>query len=130
MEARAIHVPNRGGSVISNVSRIGQPLPPREDRGWVTTSELIDETSVTYRQVDYWLRTGLLATLEDIHPGTGWTRRLPADQIPRARAIHQLLHAGVSLQVIRQIIDDFVTTGRATSEGITFVLEQTGDPAA
>ena len=113
------------------IPTIGTVLPPREDRDWITTSELLADTGITYRRADYWVRTGLLTTLDaDPTPGTGHVRRFAADQLTRAHAIAALLNAGVSLPVVREVIDDLVTHGRATSGALTFVLDQTGDTAA
>lgn len=114
------------------IPHIGTVLPPREDRDWVTTSELIAETGISYRQADYWCRTGLLTTLDAATPGSGWTRRLGQDQVVRARAIAALLEAGVAVTVIRQVVDELVATGAATSGHLTFLLDhdQTGGTAA
>lgn len=115
------------------ISNIGTRLPDRDDRDWVTTSELLNTvTEISYRQLDYWVRTGLITTLDAPNPGTGWTRRLPETQIPRARAIAVLLNAGVSLPTIRGVIDDLVATGQATTGHLTLTLhlDPTGDTAA
>lgn len=110
---------------------LGAPVPPRDERDWVFSTELQAEAAITYRRLDYWTRTGLLQPLhEDITPGTGHVRRYPVDQVERARAIATLLDAGVSLPVCRQVIDDLVATGHATSGQLTFVLTPTGDTAA
>lgn len=112
------------------IPTIGNTLPAREERDWVTTHELIAETSLTYRRVDYWIRTGLITTLDDPTPGTGFVRRLAADQVARAHAIAALLDAGVALQVVRDVVDELVATGHATSGQLTFTLNKSGDTAA
>lgn len=111
---------------------IGTVLPPRDERDWVTTQELLNDARITYRQADYWIRTGLLTTLDDPRPGTGHVRRLAEAQVERARAIAALLEAGISLPVIRHVVDDLVATGQATSGHLTLHLhlDPTGDTAA
>lgn len=113
------------------IHTIGTDLPPRDDRDWITTSELINEIPhLTYRRIDYWIRTGLLTTLDDPTPGTGWTRRLAEDQVTRVRVIAALLEAGVQLPTIRLIVDELVATGRATSGAVTFALDPNGAAVA
>jgi DNA-binding transcriptional MerR regulator len=76
----------------------------------VTGQELCADARITYRQLDYWTRTGLLQPVV-VTPGSGRARGYDLDQAERAAAIRELLYAGVSLQIIRAHIDDFVTTG-------------------
>lgn len=104
-------------------------VPPRDQRTWVTLFELVDDTGITYRQADYWVTTGLLATLDAPRPGSGRIRRLDPHQIDRAHALKALLDSGVSLPVARQVVDDLVTTGTATHRSLTFTLNQPGDAA-
>lgn len=106
-----------------------QEVPPREDRDWVTGPELTTEAGITYRQCDYWTRTGLLTVLGDATPGQGNYRRYPADQIARARAIADLLDAGISLQTIRDVIDQLVDEHQVTVGHITFTYQPGGDAA-
>lgn len=97
-------------------------LPPREDRDWVTTHELLNEADITYRQADYWTRTRLLTPIEAHTPGSGHLRRYRADQVDRARALAALLDAGVSLITCRLVIDEVLATGTATVGGVTLHL--------
>lgn len=112
------------------VPTIGTVIPAREDRAWVTTQELTAEAGVTYRQADYWCRTGLLAPIDDATPGTGHVRRFAEGQIEKANLLAELLEAGFSLQICRQIIDDlladqhvdvgpFTLTIRSSKTGVT-----------
>jgi DNA-binding transcriptional MerR regulator len=85
--------------------RSAAQIPPREDRDWVTSTELVEESGISYRQADYWTRTGLIRPLEAANPGSGCIRRFPEDQITRATTIRDLLVAGIALQIIREVID-------------------------
>lgn len=104
------------------------PIPPREDRDWLTLHELIEEAGVSYRQADYWTRTGLLATVPVDHQRSGRLRGYPVAQLERVIAIKQLLDAGVSLTVIRAHIDEFTATGHLELGPIT-IARTSGDPA-
>lgn len=89
----------------------GQEIPDRDDRDWSTSAELVADAGITLRQLDYWTRTGLLHVLDGVRPGTGHLHRYHDTQVTRARAIKELLDAGLSLQTIRLIVDDFITDG-------------------
>jgi hypothetical protein len=103
-------------------------VPDRGDRDWVTSAELITESGITYRQCDYWCRTGLLHTLEDPTPGSGWMRRFPDAQIRRAHLIHELLDSGMTLTTVRTVIDEITETGTVRI-GVLTITVQGGDAA-
>src|SRR5687768_1121897 len=114
------------------IATIGTTLPPREDRTWVTSSELTIDAGITYRQLDYWCRTGLLAPMDDATPGTGWTRRFAEHQVDRAHLLHGLLDAGFSLQSCRQLSDDLPAARRVDVGPFTLTIRpgQEGHTAA
>lgn len=97
----------------------GQAIPDRDHRDWVTSAELVAESRISLRQLDYWTRTGLLHVLDRLQPGSGHLNRYHSDEVARARAVVDLLDAGLSLQAIRQIVDDFLTDGVITVGHIT-----------
>lgn len=101
-------------------------LPPREDRDWVTSHELINDATISYRQLDYWCRTGLLEPLEDATPGSGDYRRFNHTQARRAYLIRVLLDAGMALQFIRASIDQFQEHGTVTAGALTITIHDTG----
>lgn len=103
------------------LAHIGTALPNREDRDWVVSSELTDTSGISYRQLDYWCRTGLLATLDDSNPGSGWARRFPETQVLRACTLAALLAIGVSLQTCREVIDELLDRGRVDLGPFTLV---------
>jgi ParB/RepB/Spo0J family partition protein len=136
LEGRALPPRHRGRRMtqpppITRIPNAGDPrLPAREDRDWVLSTELLDEAGITYRQLDYWCRTGLLTPREDIH-GSGWTRSFGPDQVDRAWLIRSLLSGGVSLQVIRERIDEFQANGTADIGPLTITIHHpSGDTAA
>jgi DNA-binding transcriptional MerR regulator len=60
---------------------------------------------ITYRQLDYWARTGLLTPSLASAKGSGTKRRYSYHDVLELKVIKQLLDAGVSLQRARQAVD-------------------------
>lgn len=102
--------------------------PPRDERDWVLSTELITEAGITYRQLDYWSRTGLLTPLTAAAPGSGFVRRFHESQVPRAQTLAALLDAGISLQLCRRVIDDVLTSGHVDLG--PFTLTRSANPQA
>lgn len=73
---------------------------------------LSNRAGVTYRQIDYWTRVGLL---EPIKPdvGRGRTLLFADDQIPIAQYMGQLTDLGVQPRTARDIAGQLVDQGRA-----------------
>ncbi len=60
---------------------------------------------ITYRQLDYWARTGLLKpSIRSAH-GSGTQRLYSFTDVVQLKVIKRLLDAGMSLKKIRQAID-------------------------
>lgn len=60
---------------------------------------------ITYRQLDYWARTGLVEPTVRATAGSGTARLYSFKDILLLRIIKRLLDAGVSLQQIRTAVD-------------------------
>lgn len=60
---------------------------------------------ITYRQLDYWARTGLLSPSLAAAKGSGSKRRYSYHDVLELKVIKNLLDAGVSLQRARQAVD-------------------------
>ncbi len=60
---------------------------------------------ISYRQLDYWARTGLLRPSLQEASGSGSQRRYSFDDLVHLRVIKSLLDAGMSLKKIRSAID-------------------------
>jgi DNA-binding transcriptional MerR regulator len=63
----------------------------------------------TYRQLDYWCRTGLIHASIQECDGPGTQRRFSLEDVVRLRVVKCLQDAGVSLQRIREaliVVDD------------------------
>src|ERR1700722_9199849 len=59
---------------------------------------------ITYRQLDYWARTGLLRPSVVDANGSGTQRRYSYQDVVELKVIKQLLDAGVNLQKARRAI--------------------------
>lgn len=113
---------------IRRTPHIGD-APPRDERDWLLSIELVHEAGISYRQLDYWCRTGLLTPNNEV-PGSGWARGFDADQLHRAQTIRALLDAGLQLQVIRDHLDEFIDSGEAQFGPVTITIHPAGDTAA
>jgi DNA-binding transcriptional MerR regulator len=60
---------------------------------------------ITYRQLDYWARTGLLTPTLAKAKGSGSKRRYDYTDVLELKVIKSLLDAGVSLQRARRAVD-------------------------
>ena len=60
---------------------------------------------ITYRQLDYWARTGLLTPTLAPAKGSGSKRRYDYTDVLELKVIKSLLDAGVSLQRARRAVD-------------------------
>ena len=60
---------------------------------------------ITYRQLDYWARTGLLTPTIASAKGSGSKRRYSYHDVVELKVIKRLLDAGVSLQRARQAVE-------------------------
>ena len=58
----------------------------------------------TYRQLDYWARTGMIRPSIEAH-GSGTQRRYSFREVVLLRMVRRLLAADVSLQRARQVVD-------------------------
>jgi DNA-binding transcriptional MerR regulator len=66
---------------------------------------------ITYRQLDYWARTGLLHPSITEARGSGSQRRYSYTDLVRLKVIKRLLDAGVSLQAARKAIECLRSAG-------------------
>lgn len=79
----------------------------------VSSATLIRRAGITYRQLDYWSRTGLLTAQPGTRAGSGTWSYYDVAQVHRAATLRWLLDAGISLQTCRLVIDDLLETGSA-----------------
>lgn len=66
-----------------------------------------EEIGITYRQLDYWCRTNLIKpSITDAH-GSGTRRMFNAEDMRLLHFVKAMLDAGVHLQVVREVVEDF-----------------------
>jgi DNA-binding transcriptional MerR regulator len=77
---------------------------------------------ISYRQLDYWARTGLATPSVQPAMGSGSQRLYSFEDLIELKLIKKLLDTGVSLQRVREAIDYLRTLGSDLS-GVTLVSD-------
>jgi DNA-binding transcriptional MerR regulator len=78
---------------------------------------------ITYRQLDYWARTGLVEPSIRTAAGSGSARLYGFRDILVLKIVKRLLDAGVSLQNIRTAVDHLRSRGVVELERITLMSD-------
>ena len=78
---------------------------------------------ITYRQLDYWARTGLVEPSVRAAQGSGTQRLYDFRDVLLLKVVKRLLDAGVSLQSIRAAVEHLRTCGIADLSGITLMSD-------
>ncbi len=78
---------------------------------------------ISYRQLDYWARTGLLEPSVRTASGSGTARLYGFRDILVLKIVKRLLDAGVSLQNIRTAVDHLRSRGVTELERITLMSD-------
>jgi DNA-binding transcriptional MerR regulator len=78
---------------------------------------------ITYRQLDYWARTGLVEPSIRTAHGSGTARLYGFRDILVLKIVKRLLDAGVSLQNIRTAVDHLRQRGVVELERITLMSD-------
>ncbi len=78
---------------------------------------------ITYRQLDYWARTGLVAPSVRTATGSGTQRLYSFRDILVLKVVKRLLDTGVSLQNIRKAVDHLRTRGVRELSNITLLSD-------
>jgi DNA-binding transcriptional MerR regulator len=82
-------------------------------------------TGISYRQLDYWARTGLVVPSIRDASGSGTQRLYSFRDLVVLKVVKRLLDAGVSLQNIRKAIDTLRSRGVDDLAGITLISDGT-----
>jgi DNA-binding transcriptional MerR regulator len=80
---------------------------------------------ISYRQLDYWARTGLVVPSVRPAAGSGSQRLYSFRDILLLKVVKRLLDTGVSLQNIRLAVNHLRETGEADLTGITLMSDGT-----
>jgi DNA-binding transcriptional MerR regulator len=110
---------------MSNVTH----LPQREG---LTASEVLEAIpGLTYRQLDFWSRTGRIQP-GPYTPGKGHNRHSTPEQVVIVSRMFRLLHLGFEFDAAHQIATDRPTAEKVLRGVSTIVIEHTfseDDPA-
>jgi DNA-binding transcriptional MerR regulator len=103
---------------MANTAKQGQlvldlPIDARVGYGG---KALCGVVGITYRQLDYWARTGLVTPSIRSAKGSGSQRLYSFEDIVRLRVVKRLLDAGVNLERIRAALEELARQGRTLSE--------------
>lgn len=77
---------------------------------------------ITYRQLDYWARTELVVPSVRQAQGSGTQRLYSFDDLVELRVIKRLLDTGVSLQRVREAVEELRQRGHTPSD-VTLVSD-------
>jgi hypothetical protein len=77
--------------------RVGTSVPDKQRDGYLTARDVIEATGISYRQLDYWVRTGRINCAETHDQGSGYTRYIPESELPILSDVARLLKAGLTL---------------------------------
>jgi len=89
------------GTPRSGGARYNGSLPDEGYRG----AQVCSLVGITYRQLDYWARTGLLRPSIADATGSGSQRRYSYGDVLELKVIKRLLDAGLKLQQARQAVE-------------------------
>lgn len=78
---------------------------------------------ISYRQLDYWARTGLVLPSIRSASGSGTARLYSFTDILVLKIIRRFLDAGVSLQNIRKAVEHLISKGIANLEQVTLMSD-------
>ncbi|SBW23058.1 regulatory protein MerR [Candidatus Protofrankia californiensis] len=98
------------------------PLPPGDDVGYRGPTACA-AAGITYRQLDYWARTGLVVPSVRGATGSGSQRLYSFRDVLVLRVVRKLLEAGVSLQNIRAAADCLRVRGIEDLAQVTLVSD-------
>jgi len=85
--------------------------------------EVCKLVGISYRQLDYWARTGLVTPSVRDAGGSGTQRLYSFKDLVILRVIKKLLDTGVSLQRIRKAVDYLRTHLKAEPSGVTLMSD-------
>ena len=93
-----------------------------EDQGY-RVPEVQRLVGISYRQLDYWARTGLVRPSVKDADGSGSQRLYSFHDLLQLRIIKKLLDAGVSLQRVRKAVDFLKDHLKKSPHGLTLMSD-------
>lgn len=110
-------LPNQQGVLF------GEPLPQLDLETGYRGTTACRAVGITYRQLDYWARTGLVQPSIRSARGSGSLRLYSFRDILVLKVVKRLLETGVSLQQIRKAIDTLKERGVEDLARITLMSD-------
>jgi DNA-binding transcriptional MerR regulator len=95
-----------------------------EEQGY-RVPEVVKIVGITYRQLDYWARTGLVTPSIRDAAGSGTQRLYSFEDLVALRVIKSLLDTGVSLQRVRKAVTHLQSMDRPVA-GVTLMSDGKG----
>jgi DNA-binding transcriptional MerR regulator len=90
---------------VSHAAQLPGMSEPVSDAPGFRGPQVCALVGITYRQLDYWARTGLLRPSIADARGSGTQRRYAYTDVVELKVIKQLLDAGISLQRARRAVE-------------------------
>nr|BFE56749.1 hypothetical protein GCM10020063_012750 [Dactylosporangium thailandense] len=116
--------PSVAGPSATGPSITGPSIADADDVGYRGPTAC-HAAGISYRQLDYWARTGLVVPSVRDASGSGSQRLYSFRDIVVLKVVKRLLDAGVSLQNIRKAIDTLRSRGVGDLAGITLISDGT-----
>ena len=93
-----------------------------EDEQGYRVPEVCRIVGISYRQLDYWARTGLVRPSVRDAGGSGTQRLYSFQDLLQLKVVKSLLDAGVSLQQIRRAIE-YLRDTKQSLHGVTLISD-------
>jgi DNA-binding transcriptional MerR regulator len=103
----------------------GEPAAPADDSIGYRGTTACSVAGISYRQLDYWARTGLVVPSVRDASGSGTQRLYSFRDIVVLKVVKRLLDAGVSLQNIRKAIETLRRRGEEDLANVTLISDGT-----
>ena len=111
-----------GPSVPQEVGASGQPGADSDELGYRGPTAF-SAAGITYRQLDYWARTGLVEPSVRAAHGSGSQRLYSFRDILVLKVVKRLLDTGISLQQIRAAVQHLRDRGSADLAQVTLMSD-------
>lgn len=80
-------------------------MPTTLNRHGYTSDDVTDLAGISYRQLDYWTRVGVLQPLGHARPGSGYERRWSQAEVRVATVVGRLANLGATRHVLRPVAE-------------------------
>jgi DNA-binding transcriptional MerR regulator len=111
------------GGLVTQGSLFGDDVPSLPEGVGYRSTVACSAAGITYRQLDYWARTGLVEPSVRIASGSGMQRLYSFRDVLVLKVVKRLLDTGVSLQNIRTAVEHLRERGVADLAQITLMSD-------